>query len=281
MTKRPPARPRRLWGSTPPASPWPRGFCAGGCAPISATYTRWCALQTSLSTAPQPKPTPTRGRTGCLRKDHPGRAAQRLHTDPIVHAYAITARRCGFQREHLVAFFSSMRADLTQREYSPSELQDYIYGSAEAIGLLCLQIFLAEENVSPADRAAMERGARALGSAFQKINFLRDLREDSSTLGRTYFQQAPSGRIDEATKSALIAEIRRARHRRAHHRLASGFRAGGCERGGGYLRRAHQSPRRHPGYSACHHAGIRSEPHQGLARGPRCAVAATTTRPRP
>ena len=134
---------------------------------------------------------------------------QRLHTDPVVHAYAITARRCGFHREHLVAFFSSMRADLTHREYSPSELQDYIYGSAEAIGLLCLQIFLAEENVSPADRAAMERGARALGSAFQKINFLRDLREDSSTLGRTYFQQAPSGRIDEATKSALIAEIRR------------------------------------------------------------------------
>ena len=49
---------------------------------------------------------------------------QRLHTDPVVHAYAITARRCGFHREHLVAFFSSMRADLTQHEYSPSELQD-------------------------------------------------------------------------------------------------------------------------------------------------------------
>ena len=55
---------------------------------------------------------------------------RRLHTDPIVHAYAITARRCGFHREYLAAFFNSMRADLTQREYSPSELQDYIYGSA-------------------------------------------------------------------------------------------------------------------------------------------------------
>ena len=117
---------------------------------------------------------------------------QRLHTDLVVHAYALTARRCGFPREYLVAFFHSMRADLKQREY----------------GLLCLQIFLAEESVSPADRTAMERGARALGSAFQNINFLRDLGEDSSTLGRTYFQQAPSGRIDEATKSALIAEIR-------------------------------------------------------------------------
>ena len=133
---------------------------------------------------------------------------QRLHTDLVVHAYALTARRCGFPREYLAAFFHSMRADLRQREYSSAELQDYIYGSAEVIGLLCLQNFLAEESVSPADRTAMERGARALGSAFQKINFLRDLGEDSSTLGRTYFQQAPSGRIDEATKSALIAEIR-------------------------------------------------------------------------
>ena len=92
---------------------------------------------------------------------------QRLHTDLVVHAYALTARRCGFPREYLAAFFHSMRADLKQREYSSAELQDYIYGSAEVIGLLCLQIFLAEESVSPADRTAMERGARALGSAFQ------------------------------------------------------------------------------------------------------------------
>ena len=53
---------------------------------------------------------------------------KRLHTDPVVHSYAITARRCGFQREHLVAFFDSMRADLSQREYSATELTEYIYG---------------------------------------------------------------------------------------------------------------------------------------------------------
>ena len=77
---------------------------------------------------------------------------KRLHTDPVVHSYAITARRCGFQRDHLVAFFDSMRADLTHREYSASELAEYIYGSAEVIGLLCVQVFLAEEAVSAADR---------------------------------------------------------------------------------------------------------------------------------
>lgn len=134
---------------------------------------------------------------------------KRLHTDPVVHSYAITARRCGFQREHLVAFFDSMRADLSQREYSATELTEYIYGSAEVIGLLCVQVFLAEETVSAADRAAMDRGARHLGSAFQKINFLRDLGEDSSVLGRAYFPQAAGGALSEAAKSALIAEIRR------------------------------------------------------------------------
>ena len=133
---------------------------------------------------------------------------KRLHTDPVVHSYAITARRCGFQRDHLVAFFDSMRADLNQREYSASELAEYIYGSAEVIGLLCVQVFLAEETVSAADRAAMDRGARHLGSAFQKINFLRDLGEDSSVLGRAYFPQAAGGVLSEAAKSALIADIR-------------------------------------------------------------------------
>lgn len=133
---------------------------------------------------------------------------KRLHTDPVVHSYAITARRCGFQRQHLVAFFDSMRADLSQREYSAAELAEYIYGSAEVIGLLCVQVFLAEETVSAADRATMNRGARHLGAAFQKINFLRDLGEDSSVLGRAYFPQAAGGELSEAAKSALIADIR-------------------------------------------------------------------------
>ncbi|MER0105327.1 squalene/phytoene synthase family protein [Corynebacterium sp. KPL2895] len=133
---------------------------------------------------------------------------KRLHTDPVVHSYAITARRCGFQRQHLVAFFDSMRADLSQREYSAAELAEYIYGSAEVIGLLCVQVFLAEETVSAADRATMNRGARHLGAAFQKINFLRDLGEDSSVLGRAYFPQAAGGELSEAAKSTLIADIR-------------------------------------------------------------------------
>lgn len=112
--------------------------------------------------------------------------ARPFHTDPILHAYAATARHCGFAEEHLRAFFASMRADLTPREYTPEELTQYIYGSAEVIGLLCLDVFLADAPYA-GDRAYLENGARHLGAAFQKVNFLRDLHEDTVGLGRAYY----------------------------------------------------------------------------------------------
>lgn len=110
----------------------------------------------------------------------------RLHTDPVLHAYARTHRECELDDAHVRAFFASMRADLTQTSYSAEEMDTYIYGSAEAIGLMCLAVFLRGADPAPAERATMERGARALGSAFQKVNFLRDYGEDTaSSAGRT------------------------------------------------------------------------------------------------
>ena len=134
--------------------------------------------------------------------------ARRFHTDPVLHAYAGSARRCGFAEEHIRAFFASMRCDAQQTTYSPDEFATYVYGSAEVIGLLCLTAFLRGTQVSAADRAEMEAGARALGSAFQKINFLRDLGEDGSALGRTYFPQLRGHSLDDATKDDLVAGIR-------------------------------------------------------------------------
>lgn len=125
--------------------------------------------------------------------------SHRFHTDPVLHAFAQTYRRCGLKQEHVRAFFDSMRRDLTQTEYAGEDLDTYIYGSAEVIGLMCLDVFLRGHETTPADREAMEQGAKALGSAFQKINFLRDYVEDEG-LGRRY--------VDKRRRAELIAEIR-------------------------------------------------------------------------
>lgn len=133
----------------------------------------------------------------------------RFHVDPVLHAYAISARRCDFHPEHVRAFFSSMRRDLSQSTHDAGSFDDYVYGSAEVIGLLCLSAFLVGHPVTDAARARMEDGARSLGAAFQKINFLRDLAEDSSTLGRTYFPVLAEYSLTEADKAELIADIRK------------------------------------------------------------------------
>ncbi|WP_231699661.1 MULTISPECIES: phytoene/squalene synthase family protein [Corynebacterium] len=143
--------------------------------------------------------------------------AQHFHTDPVLHAYADTARRCHLEPEHMHAFFASMRMDIRTTEHSPESLQRYIYGSAEVIGLMCLAIFLRGQHRSTAELRQLRAGAQALGSAFQKINFLRDLGDDYAHLGRLYFPAATqsgeatahSGHaLTDAMKSHIVEEIR-------------------------------------------------------------------------
>lgn len=132
----------------------------------------------------------------------------RFHSDPVLHAYALSARRCQFNPEHVVAFFSSMRRDLNQSTHDAVSFQDYVYGSAEVIGLLCLSVFLTDHPVTEQEHTRLESGARSLGAAFQKINFLRDLAEDSTTLGRTYFPGVEHQELTEEYKTELVADIR-------------------------------------------------------------------------
>ncbi|WJY67701.1 15-cis-phytoene synthase [Corynebacterium auris] len=132
----------------------------------------------------------------------------RFHPDPVLHAYAASARRCDFDPEHVRSFFASMRRDVTQTHHDAASFDAYVYGSAEVIGLLCLSVFLAGREVDPAERAEMERGARTLGSAFQKINFLRDFHEDHGALGRLYFPALQDAPLDDALKTSLISDIR-------------------------------------------------------------------------
>lgn len=121
--------------------------------------------------------------------EYRGRVAAALEegfsTDPVVHAFGTTARQFGIGTELLDPFFESMAMDLDEelREHTPETLARYIHGSAEVIGEMCLRTFAGGALAADAQAAA---GARALGAAFQKVNFLRDVREDSRELGRNY-----------------------------------------------------------------------------------------------
>jgi 15-cis-phytoene synthase len=123
----------------------------------------------------------------------------------VVHAFAITAREVSFGTELTAPFFESMRADLSAKVHDQASFERYVYGSAEVVGLMCLQAFLLGESVT--DHARLETGARALGAAFQKVNFLRDLSADFETLGRSYFPDVAVDSFDEATKSRLLDDI--------------------------------------------------------------------------
>jgi 15-cis-phytoene synthase len=128
-------------------------------------------------------------------------------SNPVVHSFAVTARRTGIDHNLLLPFFASMRRDLGSSAFSASELSDYIYGSAEVVGLMCLRAFIADTPVADGERHRLEAGARHLGAAFQKVNFLRDLGADWGELGRSYFPGVDPQNPTEPEKLALVSEI--------------------------------------------------------------------------
>jgi len=127
----------------------------------------------------------------------------------VVHAFAATARAAGFGAELTEPFFESMRADLTATEHDQASFERYIYGSAEVIGLMCLRVFVRDtaRTYTDAELATLETGARALGSAFQKVNFLRDLAADVETLGRSYFPGVDAADFADTQKNELLDDI--------------------------------------------------------------------------
>ncbi len=125
----------------------------------------------------------------------------------VVHAFARTALATGFGVELTRPFFASMRMDLDQREHDQRSFDEYVYGSAEVVGLMCLRAFLHGETVTPEQDARLVEGARKLGAAFQKVNFLRDLAADFHTLGRSYFPGVAVGSFTEEDKLRLVDDI--------------------------------------------------------------------------
>jgi phytoene synthase len=128
-------------------------------------------------------------------------------TNLIVHAFALTAREAGIEPALTAPFFASMRTDLTATEHDAASFDLYVYGSAEVVGLMCLRAFLLGHDITPDERARFEGGARALGAAFQKINFLRDLSADFETLGRSYFPGVNVDSFTEVDKCRLLDDI--------------------------------------------------------------------------
>lgn len=145
---------------------------------------------------------------GTLEADTYRAMATGYSTNLVVHAFAATARSVGIDEDMVRPFFTSMRMDLDHAEHSPESFATYVYGSAEVVGLMCLRAFLADAPApSAADLTVLENGARRLGAAFQKVNFLRDLAADAGALGRAYFPGVGPADLDEATKHALLDDI--------------------------------------------------------------------------
>lgn len=129
-----------------------------------------------------------------------------LSTNPIIHAYQLTANKYNIDNDLLKAFFKSMKMDLYQIDYNADNYNEYIYGSAEVVGLMCLRIF-TEGNESQYQE--LKEGAKSLGAAFQKVNFLRDMQADFEERGRTYFPGVDFINFTKEQKSLIEEDIHR------------------------------------------------------------------------
>ena len=122
----------------------------------------------------------------------------------VVHAFARTARACGIGEDLTAPFFASMRTDISTTTHDTGSHDAYVYGSAEVVGLMCLAVFVNADAPRPTPPSAhLVSGARALGRAFQDVNFLRDLDHDARALGRDYLGVEANG----ATRAAVLDRI--------------------------------------------------------------------------
>lgn len=129
----------------------------------------------------------------------------KISLNPILNAFQETVHKYNIERHLIASFMKSMRLDLTKAEYlTDQEYKDYIYGSADVVGLMCLQVFVKGDR----DKyETLKESAMSLGSAFQKVNFLRDLKDDFEGLNRTYFPNTNLNDLDEASKQEIINDI--------------------------------------------------------------------------
>jgi phytoene/squalene synthetase len=129
---------------------------------------------------------------------------EKISLNPILNSFQNTVRKYNIDHELIDQFLYSMEMDLTERDYNQEMYETYIFGSAEVVGLMCLKVF-CEGNQKEYEH--LKPYAMKLGSAFQKINFLRDLRADYLGMGRTYFPNLEIQEFNEANKKLIEADI--------------------------------------------------------------------------
>lgn len=129
----------------------------------------------------------------------------KISLNPILNSFQETYHNYNIDKEMVDAFMNSMRQDLHKTVYhTEEEYKNYIYGSADVVGLMCLKVFVKGDHQN---YEKLKETAMALGSAFQKVNFLRDLKADHDELNRTYFPNTDLNNLDEISKKAIIDDI--------------------------------------------------------------------------
>ena len=130
---------------------------------------------------------------------------EKISLNPILNAFQHTYHKCNIDKHMVDSFMKSMRLDLSKTKYTTDqEYKDYIYGSADVVGLMCLKVFVKGDNQK---YESLKNTAMSLGSAFQKVNFLRDLKADHELLDRTYFPNTDLTNLTEEDKLLIIKDI--------------------------------------------------------------------------
>ncbi len=141
-----------------------------------------------------------------FREDTYRAIAEKISLNPVLHSFQLTVNQYNIDVQLIDAFLYSMELDLFKSDYDQSMYEKYIYGSAEVVGLMCLWVF-CQGNKEMYD--ALEAPAKALGSAFQKVNFLRDMKSDFQERGRVYFPGVNFSQFTEEVKKAIEADIQK------------------------------------------------------------------------
>ena len=129
----------------------------------------------------------------------------KISLNPILNAFQYTYHKYNIDKHLVDSFMDSMRLDLHKSKYlTEEEFKTYIYGSADVVGLMCLKVFVKGDQNKYNE---LKEHAMALGSAFQKVNFLRDLKADHDGLNRSYFPNIDLKNLDELSKSNIINDI--------------------------------------------------------------------------